>query len=91
MPTGGALVGGGQRQHARFGESRAGDHQSHRQAGRGETAGHRNRGDAVHVELRGIFELRIPRLIAFFALDGGIDLAGRPAPGGLEGCRLSCS
>src|SRR5215472_14946651 len=79
MPLGRPLVGRRQRQHARLRESWTGNHQSYRQAGRGEAAWDRDRWYPVHVELAGILEFGIARLVALFPLQRGIDLP-RSAP-----------
>ena len=72
VPLSCALIGGGQRQHAGFRKARSGNHQAHRQGGGGETAGYRDRGYSVSIELPCILQFGIQRLVRAFALYGRV-------------------
>ena len=84
MPIRRLLVRIRESEYARLGKSRSGDHQADRQTARGETAGHGNRGDAVHIELARIIQLRVEHLVGPFSFEGRIYLSRDPAAGGQD-------
>src|SRR5262249_30300634 len=60
-------------EYAALGETRSRDHQSDGQTLRRKSARYGDRGDAVDIELAGVFKLRIARLVGLFSLERRID------------------
>jgi len=81
VPVSGLFECSGQRQHATLGEPWPGDHQADGEPCVGKPARHRDCGNAVDVELTGVLELGVARLVGLLAFQGRIHRPWRVAAG----------